>query len=204
MKRIRLSNRVKILALVATAAILGAACSPALVAPGATSAGQAGAVEAALKSISGVVETMSADSWTVGGQEVAITAQTEIASSIRVGDSVQVQVERMPDGRLAARQIEPGDSGDDNANGNDNSADDNANDNGSNDNGNDNGNDDNGNDNSADDNGNDNTSQDDDNGNDNGADDNSNDNGNQNGGDDNSNDSDGDSGNDNDNANTNG
>ena len=94
MKRIRLSNRVKILALVATAAIFGAACSPALVAPGATSTGQAGAVEAALQAISGVVETMSADSWTVGGQEVAITAQTEIANSIQVGDSVQVQVER--------------------------------------------------------------------------------------------------------------
>src|SRR4030067_1169974 len=105
MKRIKLPNKVKILALVATAAIFGAACSPALVATRPTSAGQAGAAAtAAQESISGVVEAMGADSWTVGGQEVAITAQTEIASSIQVGDSVQVQVERMPDGRLAARQ----------------------------------------------------------------------------------------------------
>ena len=115
----------------------------------------------------GTVEAMGADAWTIDGQLVAITAQTQIKGDIQVGDFVKVHAMVQDDGSLVAREIELDDHGQGNDdNGNDDNANGNANDNG---NVNDNGGDDNGNDNGGNDNGND------DHGNDNGGNGNGND-----------------------------
>lgn len=161
---------------------------------------QAGEIE-----LYGVIEAMTAQSWTINGQAVAIQPTTEIKGFLAVGDTVKVHVFRSQDGSLVAREIEfslarPSQNGNTNANEaiDDNSntqfgAGQNSNSSGLNDNGDDNGNandntnlngsDDNGN--ANDDNGNDDSSNTND---DNGNDDNSND---DNGNDDNSNDDNG-------------
>ncbi len=54
----------------------------------------------------GAVEAMAADTWTVGGKSVAITAQTEIKDAIAVGDRVKVHALVGADGALTAREIE--------------------------------------------------------------------------------------------------
>jgi uncharacterized membrane protein YgcG len=74
--------------------------------------------------ITGVVESMGAETWMVGGQEIAVTATTEIKDSIQVGDVVKVHLVRDSAGALVAREIEldqqGGDEGNANGNGNDN------------------------------------------------------------------------------------
>lgn len=142
----------------------------------------------------GVVETITNDSWTISGRTVAIISLTEIKDVIEVGDTVKVHAILASDGSLTAREIELSDDmNDDNNNGNIN---DNHNDN-TDDNGNQN---QNRNANEDDDNGNIN---DNDNQNDNDQNDND-DNGNQNDNDDNGNmNEDNDNGNQNDNDNHN-
>ena len=81
----------------------------------------------------GVISTLSAQSWTVAGRPVAITAQTEIKGSFAAGDTVKVHARTAADGSLIALEIEVaaavGNTNDNqnanenaNANGNDNSA----------------------------------------------------------------------------------
>jgi hypothetical protein len=199
MKHTRFSKW-QILALIA-AMMIGAACSPSTTSVPATEA------SAGVSQMQGIVDAIDTDSLTVDGLNVAITSQTQIKDSVKVGDSVKLQIVRQDDGTLAAREIEIDDSGATNTNGNTNDNG-NVNDNGSDDNGNTNENE-NTNDNGSDDNGNtnENTNDNDDNGNtngnvnDNGDDGNTNDNGNDNSGGDNGNTNDnedqGDNGNDN-------
>jgi len=55
----------------------------------------------------GVVEAMGPDSWTISGQAVAITPQTEIKGSINAGDAVKVHSFLSDAGVLTALEIEP-------------------------------------------------------------------------------------------------
>lgn len=55
----------------------------------------------------GTVESMGADSWTVGGRTLAIAPGTEVKGSIEVGSLVKVHVVPQADGSLLAREIEP-------------------------------------------------------------------------------------------------
>jgi hypothetical protein len=54
----------------------------------------------------GVVEAITANAWTISGQVIGITAQTEIKDNIIVGDMVKVHVFTAADGSLTAREIE--------------------------------------------------------------------------------------------------
>jgi protein involved in polysaccharide export with SLBB domain len=54
----------------------------------------------------GLVETIAADAWTISGQVIGITAQTEIMGNIKVGDMVKVHVFTAADNTLTAREIE--------------------------------------------------------------------------------------------------
>ena len=170
----KLSNKWMVLALFAALAILAAACSP-TAAPLTTGSN----VE-----LSGIVQTLDVQSWTVDGQQLAVTSQSEIRDAIKVGDAVRIQATLAEDGSLSLRQAElasgPGDQSvnmndNSNANGDDHNGNfnDNANDNGDdhngnlNDNSNANGDDHNGN---FNDNANDNSNAND-NGNSNGNDD---------------------------------
>jgi hypothetical protein len=53
----------------------------------------------------GIVESIGLDSWTVGGQVFAITADTEIKGTIIIGDTVKVEARTNPDGTLTAHEI---------------------------------------------------------------------------------------------------
>ena len=61
----------------------------------------------------GRVEAMAPEAWTVSGQIVGITPQTEIRGTIAVGDAVKVEAVVGTDGALMAREINPslGDGG---------------------------------------------------------------------------------------------
>ncbi len=54
----------------------------------------------------GLVETISADSWSVSGQTFAVNAQTEFKNNILVGDSVKVHFVVNSDGTYTATEIE--------------------------------------------------------------------------------------------------
>ncbi len=141
----------------------------------------------------GAVESITGDTWVIGGETFTVTNFTEFKNVIAAGDLVKVHVIFNADGTVSIVEIElalPGsttgwqDNSNTNSNSNGNSNDDNSNGNSNDDNGygdNGNSNDDNSNGNSNDDNGNDDNSNGDDS-NDNGDDDNGN------GDDDNSND----------------
>jgi hypothetical protein len=90
--------------------------------------------------VTGTIETIDGDLWTIGTYTFRITAQTEVKGQFTIGNRVKVHLVRNTDGSLIAREIEAG-FGDDNGNSNTNNNDnDNDNDNG-NINGNDNVND---------------------------------------------------------------
>jgi primosomal replication protein N len=55
----------------------------------------------------GMVGAMAPEAWTVGGQVVGITPETEILGTIAVGDSVKVEALVGTDGVLLAREIRP-------------------------------------------------------------------------------------------------
>jgi len=74
---------------------------------------------------SGVVESISTDSWTIGGQTVTITGGTEIDGSVMLGVMVVVEGMRNVDGTLTAREIEFFDDVDDDDFGDDDDHDDN-------------------------------------------------------------------------------
>src|SRR3989304_457809 len=69
--------------------------------------GSAGSGMLARVEFTGLVEAMAPEAWTVSGQVVGITPQTEILGTIAVGDSVKVEAEVGPDGVLMAREIKP-------------------------------------------------------------------------------------------------
>ncbi len=54
----------------------------------------------------GVVQAMSPDSWTISGQVIAVTSQTEIKDGIQLGDTVKVHAFTAADGTLTASEIE--------------------------------------------------------------------------------------------------
>jgi predicted RecA/RadA family phage recombinase len=54
----------------------------------------------------GVVESIGADSWAIGGKTVAITAETEIKGTIVVGDMVKVDAQVGTDGAFTAKEIQ--------------------------------------------------------------------------------------------------
>lgn len=56
--------------------------------------------------ITGVVESISGNVWTIDGQQIIITGDTEFKDSISVGDYVQVHALLGADGSLTAREIE--------------------------------------------------------------------------------------------------
>ena len=60
---------------------------------------------------SGEVISIGPDSWTVGEQTFAITPETEIEGSPRVGDFVSIHAVQNPDGSLRALEIELEDDG---------------------------------------------------------------------------------------------
>jgi uncharacterized membrane protein YgcG len=64
--------------------------------------------------VTGQLEAMTPDSWTVKGQVFAINAQTEIKNNILLGDVVKVHFATNPDGTLVATEIEK--AGDNQAN----------------------------------------------------------------------------------------
>ncbi len=68
---------------------------------------EAGSGMLARVEFTGRVEAMAPEAWTVSGQAVGITAQTEILGTIAVGDQVNVEAEVGPDGVLMAREINP-------------------------------------------------------------------------------------------------
>ncbi len=53
----------------------------------------------------GIVEAMGEEQWTVNGQQVVVTPDTEIEDGIEVGDIVQVKAQVQPDGALVALRI---------------------------------------------------------------------------------------------------
>ena len=55
--------------------------------------------------LTGEVEVMGETSWTVAGQAILVNEETEIDSEIAVGDTVRVEGEILPDGRLLAEVI---------------------------------------------------------------------------------------------------
>jgi hypothetical protein len=55
----------------------------------------------------GRVEAMAPEAWTVSGQIVGITPQTEIRGTIAVGDAVKVEAVVGSEGALMAREINP-------------------------------------------------------------------------------------------------
>ncbi|HZD58385.1 MAG TPA: DUF5666 domain-containing protein [Anaerolineales bacterium] len=62
--------------------------------------------EPKLIEITGVVESISGDTWTIDGQQVTISAATEIKDRVSVGDHVRVHALLGVDGSLMAREIE--------------------------------------------------------------------------------------------------
>jgi uncharacterized membrane protein YgcG len=70
----------------------------------------AGALDSTIKKIefTGIVSSLTAESWIVSGRVVGITPQTEILGSISVGDMVKVHALVNTDGSLSALEIESG------------------------------------------------------------------------------------------------
>ncbi len=54
----------------------------------------------------GVVESISTESWQIGGQTFAVNAQTELKDSLSVGDMVKVHFVKNSDGSMTATEIE--------------------------------------------------------------------------------------------------
>lgn len=77
--------------------------------------------------IKGVVESMSASLWVIGGFNVAVDASTEVSSSLAVGSFAKAEGTLQADGSLLAREIKPAemdDDGDDDGQGEDDDGDD--------------------------------------------------------------------------------
>ena len=55
----------------------------------------------------GVVESISAESWKIGGQVFLVNSATEIKGSLSVGDMSKVHFVKNPDGSMTATEIEP-------------------------------------------------------------------------------------------------
>lgn len=55
----------------------------------------------------GVVQAIADDTWTVDGQELAITTDTEIKGTLSIGDMAKVHAFADPDGALVASEIGP-------------------------------------------------------------------------------------------------
>ena len=70
----------------------------------------AGILDDSAKSIefTGVLTSLTAESWTISGRQVAVTPQTEIKGTFSVGDTVKVHVQVNADGSLTALEIEAG------------------------------------------------------------------------------------------------
>jgi hypothetical protein len=70
----------------------------------------AGALGDSAKSIelTGVVSSLTAESWTIMGRVMAVTPQTEIKGTFAVGDTVKVHAMVNADGSLTALEIEAG------------------------------------------------------------------------------------------------
>ena len=58
------------------------------------------------REFTGVVQSIGASQWTVGGEVVAVDGETEIRDDPEVGDSVKVRLERRSDGTWWAERIE--------------------------------------------------------------------------------------------------
>ncbi|WP_376792960.1 DUF5666 domain-containing protein [Thermoflexus sp.] len=54
----------------------------------------------------GILQSISGSTWIIDGRAVQVTAQTEIRGDPRIGDRVEVQARRQPDGTLIAERIE--------------------------------------------------------------------------------------------------
>lgn len=68
--------------------------------------GQSNPTNTQPQEFTGVVESIGSQTWKISGQNVAITAQTELKSNIAVGDQVQVHVVAGEAGALTALEIE--------------------------------------------------------------------------------------------------
>jgi len=70
----------------------------------------AGILDDSTKSVefTGILSSMTAESWTISGRQVAVTPQTEVKGSFSVGDTVKVHVLVNADGSLTALEIEAG------------------------------------------------------------------------------------------------
>jgi len=65
----------------------------------------------------GVVSSIGASSWTIGGVVVRVDASTVVIGSPQIGDDVEVRANRAADGTLTATRIAAEDAGDDNGGG---------------------------------------------------------------------------------------
>jgi Domain of unknown function (DUF5666)/Domain of unknown function (DUF5667) len=54
----------------------------------------------------GVVEAMGAPTWTVGGRQILVTAQTQIVGTARLGAPAEVHVQTLPNGIVLALKID--------------------------------------------------------------------------------------------------
>jgi len=100
----------------------GALVAREIEAPG---AGLEGALEGTEIELVAVIDSVSPDTWVIGGWALAITPQTEIKGAFAAGDAVKVHVIVGAGGTLVAREIEAVDVGDiggldDNSNANSN------------------------------------------------------------------------------------
>lgn len=115
-----------------------AACSPALVEPDSSDAASAGietgdAVSSVETEITGQVEAVNGNIWTVDGRTVVIETQTQGETAVAVGDTVSIQAVARNGGVFAASRVQfsqAGNENDDNGNMNDDNGNGNDNDNG--------------------------------------------------------------------------
>ena len=114
---------VRVLSLMAVAAMALAACAPgAATLPAPAGEGLMKTVEPvetaapttleAELELTGTVESMSPTAWMMNGKVLAILPATEIKGTIQVGDLAKAHVFVQGDGTLAAREIEPAQSSD--------------------------------------------------------------------------------------------
>ncbi len=61
--------------------------------------------------LTGAIDAMAADFWTVGGKAVSIRPGTDIKGSFALGDNVKVQADIPEDGVLEAQEIDAADQG---------------------------------------------------------------------------------------------
>ena len=61
----------------------------------------------AVMNSTGMVESISAESWKIGGQVFLVNSATEIKGSLSVGDMAKVHFVKNPDGSMTATEIEP-------------------------------------------------------------------------------------------------